>query len=607
MSSADDALKDQLARLRQAGAGATTPASGAAPAKSWDSLLAKALAPLASDSPRPGPHPSAEGADTRIVATTPAPAALVILRPDSIGDLILFEPLLRILREAWSETRIHVVGTRTLDAVSRMMPERVAWHVVDDAPPFQTPTAAAVEALRKTLAEIDGAAWLFSACPRKTWWDVVAPGLRSFERIVSLGPVPVAESLRRALIRAGVEGSLPGYPETVSNPTASHEWHLVLESAAYLIGGPVPQLRPRLRLSEEVRQAVDRTLPQLALKEGRFIACCPVGTANVSLKAWPAARFAQVLTTLQREHGHDILLVGTQSEEPVLGDVAKRIALAGGTARVWTGHSAADFETLCGLLSRSSLYLGNDTGPMHAAAALGRPVVGVFGGGTWPRFTPCAEAGAAVVRVMPCFGCDWQCHLGDAPCLRLVEPETVLGAARAALAGARFEIVNETAHAAPEIDEIARGASQQARILAGRAEHLRGVCEEQNRYISETEAAKREVDGYLAATRQKLEELSRVCEDQNRYIEEMKAAKREVDGYLAVTKEEASQRLATILEQNTFISDLEALTARLDAEKTALAARLEETRAALAAKQALAAHLARQYEAAARKAAADHA
>lgn len=579
MSSADDALKDQLARLRQAGAGAATTSPGAAPAKSWDSLLDKALAPLSADRPVDGPRAATDGADTRTVATTPAPATLVILRPDSLGDLILFEPLLRILREAWSDTRIHVVGTRTLDAVSRMMPPGVAWHVVDEAPPFEAPTSDAVAALRSALASIEGTAWLLSACPRKTWWDVVAPGLRGFERLISLGPVPVAESLRRALTRAGLGGALPGYLETISNPAVTHEWDLVLETAAYLIGGSVPRLRPRLCLAEPAQRSADAVLGQLALKEGRYIACCPAGTANVPLKVWPAARFAQVLAELQRARGLEVLLIGTEAEEPLLADVGRRLALAGGAARTWTGRGAGDFEVLCGLLARSILYLGNDTGPMHAAAALGRPVVGVFGGGTWPRFTPCAETGAAVVRTMPCFGCDWRCHLGDAPCLRLVEPETVLRASLAALAGARFEVVGETAHSAPEIDDIARGAARHSRTLAGRIDHLCEISEEQVGYLSDLEAAKRKIE----------------------------ADKQALDRHLEVTKEEASQRLATILEQNTYISDLEALAARLDGEKSALAAQLGETRAALAAKQALAAHLARQYEAAARKAAPDHA
>ena len=61
------------------------------------------------------------------------------------------------------------------------------------------------------------------------------------------------------------------------------------------------------------------------------------------------------------------------------------------------------------LLGEARLYLGNDTGAMHLAAALGVPVTAVFGGGTWPRFVPAAVCGEAVVHPLPCFGCGWDC------------------------------------------------------------------------------------------------------------------------------------------------------------------------------------------------------
>ncbi len=510
------------------------------------------------------------------VASGEGPAAIVILRPDSIGDLILFEPLLRLLREAWSRTRIHVVGTPSLDAVSRMMPSGILWHVVEDASPFQAPTRESIGRLKTAIGVIGGPVWLLSACTRKTWWDAAVPALGEFNRRISLGPVPVGGDLLRSLAKAGLDGTPPGYPETVPLSTDKRERENVLECASYLLGRAASGVEPRLAVSPGAAAAADALLAGHALEHGRFVACCPAGTSNVALKVWPAGRFARVLLDLQRERGLGLLIFGTLAEEAVVAEVADRVAAAGGTARVWLGRTTADFEVLCGLLARAALYVGNDTGPMHAAAALNLPVVGVFGGGTWPRFIPRAARGAAVVRPMPCFGCDWQCDLGDAPCLRLVEPETVLDAARAALDGAAFGIVCEGAHASPEIDEMARVAARHARSLRERIDNLVKVCEEQTRYIGDIDEAKQMIE----------------------------ADKRALDGHLEVTKEEARQRLATLLEQNAFISDLEALVARLDGEKTALAARLEETRAALARKQELAAHLARQYEAAAKKAAA---
>jgi hypothetical protein len=80
---------------------------------------------------------------------------------------------------------------------------------------------------------------------------------------------------------------------------------------------------------------------------------------------------------------------------------------------------------LGGLLEMARFYLGNDTGAMHLAAALGRPVVPIFGGGTWPRFQPVARRSLTIVQPLPCFGCAWDCFFGDAPCVRTISPGSV--------------------------------------------------------------------------------------------------------------------------------------------------------------------------------------
>ena len=59
------------------------------------------------------------------------------------------------------------------------------------------------------------------------------------------------------------------------------------------------------------------------------------------------------------------------------------------------------------------------------AAALGRPVLPIFGGGHWPRFAPVARRSLTVVQPLPCFGCAWDCYYADAPCVRTISPASV--------------------------------------------------------------------------------------------------------------------------------------------------------------------------------------
>jgi ADP-heptose:LPS heptosyltransferase len=108
------------------------------------------------------------------------------------------------------------------------------------------------------------------------------------------------------------------------------------------------------------------------------VAIAPGGGANPGTtmlgKRWPAARFAALADALQEEHGQAVLLTGAPDDRPVVMEVARRmrtppVDLAGRTT----------FGTLGALFAHCALFAGNDSGPMHLAAAVGIPVLAIFG------------------------------------------------------------------------------------------------------------------------------------------------------------------------------------------------------------------------------------
>jgi glycosyltransferase involved in cell wall biosynthesis len=124
-----------------------------------------------------------------------------------------------------------------------------------------------------------------------------------------------------------------------------------------------------------------------------------------------------------RERGLPVLVMGHVFEAAIVDDVTRLMDGAGHPT--FLGRDE-DFELMASLLAHSRLYLGNDTGPMHMAAACGVPVVAIFGGGHWPRFLPAAETGAAHTQELGCFGCAWgPCVFGDAPCVGEVAEDAV--------------------------------------------------------------------------------------------------------------------------------------------------------------------------------------
>jgi len=146
--------------------------------------------------------------------------------------------------------------------------------------------------------------------------------------------------------------------------------------------------------------------------------------ARWATKRWPVERFAAVAAGLLAEGVH-VLVVGEAAPGPDSGWPVGVQDLRGKTSLVELGA----------VLSRAHLIIANDTGPMHLAAALGRPVIALMGP-TDPRRTGPAGPGHRVLSgfppCSPCFSrtCRNPDHLC---CLTAVGPEAVLAAARGVL------------------------------------------------------------------------------------------------------------------------------------------------------------------------------
>jgi hypothetical protein len=85
-------------------------------------------------------------------------------------------------------------------------------------------------------------------------------------------------------------------------------------------------------------------------------------------------------------------------------------------------------DTQLGLLHHASGYIGEESDAMHLAAALGKPVIAVFGGGRWPRFVPAVDPSCALTVGVACAGCNGVCHLAEPHCVTEIPVEAVVKA-----------------------------------------------------------------------------------------------------------------------------------------------------------------------------------
>lgn len=204
--------------------------------------------------------------------------------------------------------------------------------------------------------------------------------------------------------------------------------HLV-EQWWNLVGGETGAApAPRLPLPGDRATAADSLLRELAGVDA-FAALAPTATFGPT-KRWPADRFAAIARHLRERHGLSTLLVAGGAE----GERRLCASLADGRS-VHSLAGRTDLPQLAALLARARLFVGNDSGPMHLAAAVGTPTVGIFTSTspawTAPRGPRARAVGAPDLFCAPCFlpRCPYQLE-----CLEMVSVESVTAAADELLA-----------------------------------------------------------------------------------------------------------------------------------------------------------------------------
>lgn len=169
-------------------------------------------------------------------------------------------------------------------------------------------------------------------------------------------------------------------------------------------------------------------LRSLGLSTRRPIAILCPGAEYGPAKRWPTEHFVALARALL-DDGFAVWLMGSPNDQAA----AQPIAAALPEIRDLAGRT--DLGTAIDLLSLAAIVVSNDSGLMHAAAAVGRPLIALFGSSS-PEYTPPLSALARVARIeiacSPCF--QRECPLGHFKCMRDLDPIEVHRLARSAAA-----------------------------------------------------------------------------------------------------------------------------------------------------------------------------
>ena len=288
----------------------------------------------------------------------PRGAPILITRLRSLGDLILETPAIAALHAWRPDLRIFI-----------LVEERFAPVFEDNPAVCAILTARGFGDTTKTLRrERFPIAYNQHGGPRSAILTV-------------LSAAPARVCWKNAQFSFLYNVLVPNPEEYYKNSSAHAAEHRI--SQFYFTGlprGPIP--RAQVFPSDSAMESARRTLVEGGIPNGTPYAVLQPEARSLSMR-WPVAKFAQVARWLRETHGIASVVNSSESESELAAEVRREL---GKFALV--PHSPLPLRELIALIAGARLYVGNDSGPTHVAAAAGIPVVAIFGPTNWRQWRP---------------------------------------------------------------------------------------------------------------------------------------------------------------------------------------------------------------------------
>ena len=302
---------------------------------------------------------------------------IALIKPSALGDIVHSLPVLTALRARFPAARITWVVNAAYESL-------LTGH------PDLTDTLAFDRGAFKSVRGAAATAWAFAAELRARRFDLVIDmqGLMRSGLMAWASGAPARVGFRRAR-----EGSRYAYTHKLGEPRAAHAVDRMWAVAEAFGVGDLPKVfRVPLQPAE-----VDAARTALAALPRPWVAVA-VGAKWVT-KRWPAGHFAELLNRAQAHFGGSCVFVGS-GDDTALAQAAT--AALRGPSLDLTGKTA--LPRLAAMLSLADVMVGNDTGPLHLAAALGRPCVAPYTCTRVARHGPYLQAANCVETTVACAG-----------------------------------------------------------------------------------------------------------------------------------------------------------------------------------------------------------
>ncbi len=312
---------------------------------------------------------------------------LLVRAPNWVGDVVLSLPALRDIRRAFPDARLEVLARSWVADLYRAVPE--------------------VDSVNESRGHSEDAAALQGR------FDLALLLPNSFATALVLWRAGIPQRWGYSTDGRGLLLTRScGVPATVRGKSQVYYYRAMLDGLDLSTEGPPdPSLRSPEEWSARGAELLGHDGPWIGVNPGAFFG---------SAKRWLPERFAAAADIVARKMGARVAIVGGPAERPLAQAIA-----AGMQAPVRVLCGETTLGELVGVLSRLRLLLTNDSGPMHVAAALGIPLVAVFGSTDWRETAPVGDTSRIVREHVECAPCILrECPI-DHRCMTRVEIDRV--------------------------------------------------------------------------------------------------------------------------------------------------------------------------------------
>ncbi|MCC6156523.1 MAG: glycosyltransferase [Deltaproteobacteria bacterium] len=294
---------------------------------------------------------------------------IVIVRRYGLGNFILALPLIEAARQAIPEAEVILFVDSRCASIAEMTcpdlrravyenPEQAAAWFADVRPDVVLFTYPTVDAALISAANASGAKTVCHNVPRRENPAVVR---------LAADPARTEAELNLDLLRA--------------------------------MGADAEFRPPRIDVTATGQAEAERALREHGVPD-RFVALHPGCHGDWEAKRWPASSFARLID-MMAERGTHAVLLGGPDEVDVADDVMRHVT----TGRIVNLAGRTSLAGAAGILARAVVMVSNDSGLMHLAAAVGAPVVALFGPTSWAKNPPLAGRSAIVRQPVACSPC----------------------------------------------------------------------------------------------------------------------------------------------------------------------------------------------------------